>query len=34
MYGYVEELVKVELAEGNYSKAGEIYLLHGKYPNY
>lgn len=30
-YGYVDELVKVELAEGNYSKAGDIYLSHGKY---
>ena len=30
-YGYVHELVKVELAEGNYAKAGDIYLSHGKY---
>eukprot|EP00026_Physarum_polycephalum_P000228 Phypoly_transcript_00228.p1 GENE.Phypoly_transcript_00228~~Phypoly_transcript_00228.p1 ORF type:complete len:1460 (+),score=271.79 Phypoly_transcript_00228:484-4380(+) len=30
-YGYVEELVKVELAEGHYTKAGDIYVSHGKY---
>lgn len=31
-YGYIDELVKVELAERKYAKAGAIYLENGKYP--
>lgn len=30
-YGYLDELVKVELAEGHFTKAGDIYLAHMKY---
>eukprot|EP00026_Physarum_polycephalum_P000915 Phypoly_transcript_00916.p1 GENE.Phypoly_transcript_00916~~Phypoly_transcript_00916.p1 ORF type:complete len:667 (+),score=75.37 Phypoly_transcript_00916:276-2003(+) len=30
-YGYVNELVRVELAEGNYTTAAEIYLSNGKF---